>query len=117
MVPEAFFHHPEMDELHDQLFTRTTRPVEITERIHQLKEYFKQHLYAFISRFDVDLLIVENALSIPVHVPLGMAITELIAETGYPTIGHHHDMAWERERFQVNCVGDYLAMAFPPNLP
>jgi glycosyltransferase involved in cell wall biosynthesis len=116
VVPEAFFHHPEMDELHDLLFSRATRPVEVTERIHRLKEHFKQHLYAFVSRFDIDLLIIENALSIPVHVPLGMAITELIAETGYPTIGHHHDMAWERQRFQVNSVNDYLAMAFPPNL-
>jgi len=117
VVPEAFFHRPEMDELHDFLYSRTTRTAEITERIHQLKEHFKRHLYAFVARFDVDLLIVENALSIPVHVPFGMAITELIAETGFPTIGHHHDMAWERERFQVNAVGDYLAMAFPPNLP
>ena len=116
VVPEAFFHHPEMDELHDLLFSRATRPVEVTERIHRLKEYFKQHLYSFVGRFDIDLLIVENALSIPVHVPLGMALTELIAETGYPTIGHHHDMAWERQRFHVNSVNDYLAMAFPPNL-
>ena len=116
VVPEAFFHRPEMDELHDFLYSRTTRTAEVTEQIHQLKEHFKRHLYAFVARFDVDLLIVENALSIPVHVPFGMAITELIAETGFPTIGHHHDMAWERERFQVNAVGDYLAMAFPPNL-
>lgn len=116
LVPEAFFHHPEMDELHDLLFSRATRSVEVTERIHRLKEYFKKHLYAFVGLYDIDLLIIENALSIPVHVPLGMAITELIAETGYPTIGHHHDMAWERQRFQVNSVGDYLAMAFPPNL-
>ncbi len=117
VVPEAFFHEPEMDELHDILFTRTTRPPEVTRRIQRLKDHFKEHLYRFVEQFDVDLLIVENALSIPVNVPFGMAIAELIAETGYPTIGHHHDMAWERQRFQVNCVGDYLAMAFPPNLP
>ncbi len=116
VVPEAFFHHPEMDELHEQIYTRTTRPVELTNRILKLKEYFKLHLDKFIARFDLDMLIVENALSIPVHVPLGMAIAEVIAETGLPTIGHHHDMAWERSRFQVNCVDDYLDMAFPPSL-
>ncbi|HAX71241.1 MAG TPA: glycosyl transferase family 1, partial [Anaerolineae bacterium] len=32
-------------------------------------------------------------------------------------IAHHHDFHWERQRFQVNCVGDYLATAFPPSLP
>ena len=44
----------------------------------------------------IDLIVPENALSIPMHVPLGMAITELIAETGIPTIAHHHDFYWER---------------------
>jgi glycosyltransferase involved in cell wall biosynthesis len=34
-----------------------------------------------------------------------------------PTIAHHHDFFWERKRFLVNCVWDYLNMAFPPHLP
>ena len=32
-------------------------------------------------------------------------------------LAHHHDFYWERQRFAVNCVGDYIAMAFPPDLP
>ncbi|NJN80027.1 MAG: glycosyltransferase family 4 protein, partial [Anaerolineales bacterium] len=32
-------------------------------------------------------------------------------------IAHHHDFHWERQRFQVNCVSDYIATAFPPSLP
>ena len=63
------------------------------------------------------LLIIENAVTIPLNLPLGLALTEFIAETGFPTIAHHHDFHWERQRFQVNCVGDYLAAAFPPTLP
>ena len=51
------------------------------------------------------------------HIPLGIALTELIAETQIPTIAHHHGFYWERTRFMVNAVGDYLCMAFPPNLP
>ena len=117
VVAEAFFHRPEIDALHDLAFSRPTRPPELTGQILKLKDYFRQHLYAFLAKFDLDLLIVENALSIPVHIPLGLAISEVIGETGMPTIGHHHDMAWERSRFAVNCVGDYLASAFPPNFP
>jgi glycosyltransferase involved in cell wall biosynthesis len=63
------------------------------------------------------MLIPENALTIPMNVPFGMAITELIAETGLPTIAHHHDFFWERQRFLVNCIPDILTMAFPPVLP
>ena len=57
------------------------------------------------------------ALAIPVNVPLGLALTEFIGETSIPTIAHHHDFYWERTRFVVNAVGDYLRMAFPPKLP
>jgi mannosylglucosylglycerate synthase len=38
----------------------------------------------------------------------------VIAETTIPVIAHHHDFAWERERFTLNGVNDYLAAAFPP---
>jgi glycosyltransferase involved in cell wall biosynthesis len=50
------------------------------------------------------------------NIPLGLALTETIAETRIPTIAHHHDFYWERMRFSVNAVSDYLRMAFPPNL-
>jgi hypothetical protein len=51
------------------------------------------------------------------NIPLGLALTELIAETRITTVAHHHDFYWERDRFMVNAVADYLTMAFPPNLP
>ncbi len=51
------------------------------------------------------------------HVPLGLALTEFIAETETPTIGHHHDFAWERSRYKVSAASDYQMGAFPPVLP
>ena len=63
------------------------------------------------------LLFLKMRLPIPMNIPLGIAITEFVSETGIPTIAHHHDFFWERERFLINCVGDYLEMAFPANLP
>ena len=68
-------------------------------------------------KFDIDLIIPENASAIPLNIPLGLALTEFIAETGIPAIAHHYDFSWERERFLVNAVEDYLTWAFPPNLP
>jgi len=56
-------------------------------------------------------------LAIPINIPLGIAITEAIAECGIPTIAHNHDFYWERKRFLRNSIGDYLSMAFPPSLP
>jgi glycosyltransferase involved in cell wall biosynthesis len=62
------------------------------------------------------LLIIENAMAIPMNVPLGLALTEVIAETRIPTIAHHHDFAWERSRFSVSAADDYLSAAFPATL-
>lgn len=117
MVDErAFFAHPLVQELHHQCYGTTLRSEALTARIHELRKELKKSLYDFIGTFNIDALIVENALTIPLHIPFGLAITEVIAETGLPTVAHHHDFVWERQRFMVNCVEDYLAMAFPPRL-
>ncbi len=94
-------------------FSLPTRPTEITSRIHKLTAHLKEQLYAFVRDFQIELLVVQNALAIPMNIPLGIALTELIAETAMPTIAHHHDFFWERKRFLTNCVWDYLNMAFP----
>ena len=117
VVEEAFYRHPEIKERHDHFFTTNQRTKEETNWIHHWREIFRGHLYTFISEFGIDLLIPENALAIPLNIPLGLALTEVIAETCLPTIAHHHDFAWERKRFLVSSIWDYIGMAFPPDLP
>lgn len=117
VAEEARAAHPEIGALQKPFFSIYIRPPQMTQRVNELKEYLKGELYKFAHRFNLELLIIENALTIPLNLPLGLALTEFVAETGFPTIAHHHDFHWERQRFQVNCVGDYLAAAFPPNLP
>ncbi|MBI4760487.1 MAG: glycosyltransferase [Chloroflexota bacterium] len=109
--------HPEIEELHRDFFSVYIRPAQVTQRIHELRFFIKEELYKFAHKFKLELLIVENALAIPLNLPLGLAITEFIAETGYPVIAHHHDFQWERQRFMNNSVHDYIAAAFPPDLP
>jgi glycosyltransferase involved in cell wall biosynthesis len=117
VVPEAHFKHPDVRELNASLFGTYVRSSETSHSIQGLKEHLKTHLRRFVHAFDLDLLIAENALAIPMHVPLGLALTEFIAETGILAIAHHHDFAWERARFWPNAAADYLASSFPPILP
>jgi len=117
LVPEAFFQHEKNIWIDRQIFGKKRRDPAVTDAIYELKTYLKKQLKEFIRTFNIDLLVAQNVLTIPMHIPLGIALTELIAETGIPTIAHHHDFFWERTRFMVNAVGDYLRMAFPPNLP
>ena len=117
-VAEAHFKHPEVAAIHQSCFdTLEPRGREATLEFERLKSLLKDHLYAFIEKYNIDLLVPQNALTIPIHIPLGLALTELIAETNIPAIAHHHDFYWERDRFMNNSVSDYLRAAFPPNLP
>ena len=117
LVPEAFFQHEKNLWIDRQIFGKKGRDPAVTDAIYELKTFLKKQLNEFIRTFNIDLLVAQNVLTIPMHIPLGIALTELIAETQIPTIAHHHDFYWERTRFLVNAVGDYLRMAFPPNLP
>jgi glycosyltransferase involved in cell wall biosynthesis len=117
LVPEAFFGHPENVWLNERIWGRTKRDPEVSENIHTMASHLKGTLYEFVARYSIDLLIAENVLTIPMQLPLGVALTEFLAETQMPCIAHHHDFAWERIRFSINAVTDYLDFAFPPRLP
>ncbi len=117
LVEEAHFTHPAIRAIHRQCFGVTKRKPEVTREIQQIKNGIKEKLDTFIDKFEIDLLVVENALSLPLNLPLAIAITEVICETEIPTIGHHHDFYWERKNLLINAVWDYINMAFPPHLP
>ena len=116
VVEEAYFGHPSIEATSAGCFGRHHRSPEVTQSIEKIKNHLKAKLYLFIKQFDIDLIVAENALAIPMNIPLGLALTQFIAETCLPTIAHHHDFYWERERFLVNSAKDYLTCAFPPNL-
>jgi glycosyltransferase involved in cell wall biosynthesis len=140
VVPEAFYRHPDVDAINAEVFAASrevtaaadaehplvrrrdffspyVRPPHVTRRIDDLRRALKGELYDFLRAFDLDLLVVENALAIPLNLPLGLALAEVVAETGIPVLAHHHDFAWERQRFAANSVADLIAAAFPPQLP
>ncbi len=117
LVPEAHFKHPDIEAINHDLFDGYWRAPETTEQVRRLARHLKRHLHRFSKQFGIDVLICENALSLPMNVPLGLALTEFISETHITTVGHHHDFYWERERYAVNAATDYLKAAFPPTHP
>ncbi len=117
LAPEAHFKHPYNQWINRQVFGKTDRTSSVMASIENLKNILKVRLQEFIAQFHIDLLIVENALAIPLNIPLGLALSELMAEAQIPTIAHHHDFFWERNRLRINAVGDYLHNFFPPKSP
>ena len=116
LVEEAHFLHPEILDIRQRCFGTDKRERSTTDRIHRLTEVLKEHLYQFIDTYGIGTFVTENALTIPLNIPLALAITEVISETGMPTIAHHHDFFWERNEFLTGAIWEYLNMAFPPHL-
>ena len=116
-IPLASLDHPEIVYIRERAFGHYKRSRDTSNRIREATEVLKDALHDFLFRFAVDVLVVQNALTIPMNIPLGIALTEIIAETCVPTIAHHHDFYWERVRYSVSSVDDLLAMSFPATLP
>ena len=117
LVEEAHFRHPGIRDIYHTCFGVRRRERHVTRKIYEYKEKLKDELYKFIHKYKIELLVPQNSLTIPLHLPLGIALTEVISETHMPTIAHHHDFFWERKHFLTNAVWEYLNMAFPPHLP
>ena len=117
LVPEAHFQSDANRWISNKVFGRRRHSPHALAIIQDQRARLKIRLEQFIDHFHINCLIVENALSIPMQIPLGLALTDIIAERAMPAILHHHDFFWERPRYSRNSVADFLKNAFPPSLP
>jgi glycosyltransferase involved in cell wall biosynthesis len=121
VVPLAFFGHPDVAAINASVYgtahAETEQVRSARDRLEALAHELRYELECWAGELDLDLLIAENTLSLPVHLPLGLAIGRLARRSGMPVLAHHHDLPWERSRFTPNAVEDVLDEAFPPRLP
>ena len=114
--PAAHFSNPDELARQAEYFGTTVRRPGLIDEVRGAADDISDALRRFISEFDIDVLMPQNALAIPMQVPLAMAIGELAAE-GMPVLAHHHDLAWERERFTETAIPYLLDGYFPPRGP
>jgi glycosyltransferase involved in cell wall biosynthesis len=120
LIPQLHFDHQSITHFSQQAFGEGRRQVDSTklvDDIYAMADEIRAPLRSFIRTNRLDLIVVENALTIPMNLPLGITLTGLIAELGIDTIAHHHDYFWERQRYQSNGILDLLDTAFPAKLP
>lgn len=113
LVPECHFHHPDIVAIQQEAFGGIAESRDLYQRIAALANHIKARLYEFINAYQIDWLNTQNAQCMPMNIPLGVALRDFIDETHIPTIAHHHDFYWERDRFWVNRIPDILMTAFP----
>jgi glycosyltransferase involved in cell wall biosynthesis len=115
-VPAAHFATKSNRELEDACFGRARSGPGVREAVDTRAAVLETALDRFIDDFGVEVLLVHNALSIPMQLPLGLALTRVIERSGIRAICHHHDFGWERPRFAHCAVPDILESSFPPTL-
>ncbi len=119
LIPKMHFLNEDIQRINARAFGQNadTEPHQLLDKIGLLAGELRDPLRQFVHANQLDLIVIQNAQAIPMNLPLGLCLADLIAETGIPTIAHHHDFFWERERYQTNAFLDFLDTYFPPNLP
>lgn len=117
LVPPMHFSYPPAARVTAAAFDAGSDPIAVRAEIDRLADLMLPVLLDWANLHELDALVVENAWAIPMHLPLGVALRRLVEELRVPTIGHHHDFWWERERFSTCVVPEVLEEAFPPDLP
>ncbi len=119
LIPQLHFKHQSIIALSQRAFGANAEPdgEKLCDEIYAMADELRAPLRHFIRSNRLDLIIVQNALTIPMNLPLGVCLTGLIAELGISTIAHHHDFFWERQRYQTNAILDLLDTSFPAKLP
>jgi len=118
LMPELHFQWPHVMDLHDKVVYGKGKYRQIEARIFDIAGTIEGKLRHFLNGSrKVDLLIVPNIFSLPMHFPLAVALSRVIEETRIPTIARHHDFWWERSRYLKSQLFPFFERWFPPNFP
>jgi mannosylglucosylglycerate synthase len=117
LVPPMHFTWPPAARVTAAAFDADSEPESVRAEVDRLAELLVPVLDNWIDIHRLEVLIVENAWAIPMHLPLAVALRRVVERRRLLAIGHHHDYWWERERFAQCVVPELLDYAFPPDLP
>lgn len=117
LVPPLHFAWPPAARVTAAAFDPESDPTAVRAEVDRLANLLVPVLKHWIDSEHLELLVVENAWAIPMHLPLGLALRRVVEDRSMPAIGHHHDYWWERDRFANCVVPELLTEAFPPDLP
>ena len=77
-------------------------------------------IHKWLDERGIEILISENASSLPCHLQMGLAIKTVCEQCKIPTVTHDHDFAWERgDRYKTpySSVQKIIDETFPLRLP
>lgn len=120
-VEEMDYYSAEVAEIRKIAFNEEKKATEndlgkLIDSIGRVKEIIKSKLLKILNSNNIGYLSIENALTIPLNIPLAIALTEVISENNIKAITRHHDFYWERNQFLCSNVEKMLDDYFPSDL-
>ncbi|MBA7542039.1 Mannosylglucosylglycerate synthase [subsurface metagenome] len=120
-VEEMDYYHPDVVNIRKIAFNEEKKASgkdlgRLIDNITGVKERIKKKLLAILDDKRISFLSIENALTIPLNIPIGVALTEIISENNIKAVTRHHDFYWERKQFLCSNVEKMLDDYFPPDL-
>jgi len=117
LMPELHFQVPKVIKIHDKVVYDRGKYREVESEIFSVAGTIEGKLRRFFGNSrKIDLLIVANVLSLPMHFPLAVALTRVIEDFNIPTIARHHDFWWERKRYLKSNLFPFFERFFPPQI-
>lgn len=116
IVPLMHFSHPEIKKISKQAFSGSGRVVDLrmTHKVEKISQQLEKEIGGYLYKYQFDLLVIFNALTVPMNLPLGLALGRLLGILPTPQILRHYDFYWERERFHNTKTAQILDLVFPP---
>ena len=121
-IPEMDYYHPGIVSIKESAFGgikefSVADKKKLNDEIFVIKSAIKKKLFSILKSKNIKYLSIENALTIPLNIPMAIALTEIISESKIKSITRHHDFYWERKQFTHSNVEKILKDYFPPVLP
>lgn len=121
IIEEMDYYFSEVAEIRKISFNEEMKATEndlgrLIDSIGRVKDIIKDKFLKILDNNKIKYLSIENALTIPLNIPLAVALTEIISENNVKAITRHHDFYWERKQFLCSNVEKMLDDYFPPDL-
>jgi glycosyltransferase involved in cell wall biosynthesis len=95
---------------------RSAPPLDYFRKLEEMAERVERSLIHWVNGKQFDLVVTMNTLSLPVHLPFGLALARFIQRYHWPLLVRHLDFWFEQERYRDTWVEPLLEGYFPPRI-
>ena len=121
LIPPLSFFSPECEwEQNRAFFLPPDKPSELLDHLHRISDGLAIRMFKWVMQNKIDIILSENASTLPAHLTMGMAINKLVETTGISIVLHNHDFWWERgDRYKTPFpeVEQIVKDTFPMQIP